>query len=151
MRLRELLVGGEGGGSAVADAGLMLLRGFAGGTLMLAHGMGKMPPSAQFVSGVGQLGFPLPELFAWAASLAEFAGGGLLAIGLLTRPAALFVLFTMAVAAFGQHRADPFNVKEMALLYGFIALAFLFTGSGRYGFDALLRRRSGDVHGDLKS
>jgi putative oxidoreductase len=47
----------------------------------------------------------------------------------------------MLAAAFLRHAADPFARKELALLYGFVALMFLLIGSGRYGIDALLRYR----------
>ncbi len=136
------LLGGAGGADAAADAGLLILRLFAGLALAFGHGLGKIPPSAGFVEATAALGFPLPEVFAWAAGLAEFVGGLLLVVGLLTRPAAVFVAFTMAVAAFGQHAADPFADKEMALLYGVIALTLLLSGAGRFSLDALLRRRA---------
>jgi putative oxidoreductase len=123
---------------ACRDWGLLLLRLFFGGTLAVMHGWGKLPVSEEFVNGVAGLGFPFPALFAWAAALSEFVGGLLLVAGLLTRPAALFVFATMAVAAFLQHAADPFNVKELALAYGAAALALAFTGAGRFSLDYLL-------------
>lgn len=139
-----ILFGGDGGGSAVADAGLLVLRLFAGLTLAFAHGLGKLPPSEGFVESVSGLGFPAPEIFAWAAGLAEFAGGLLLALGLFTRPAAVAIAFTMAVAAFGRHGDDPFSSKEKALLFLAIAVAFLLAGSGRYGLDRLVYRKRDD-------
>jgi putative oxidoreductase len=114
---------------------------FAGLALAFAHGRGKLPPSEKFITGAGELGFPWPAVFAWAAALSEFAGGILLAAGFWTRPAALMILITMLVAGFGRHAADPFNVKEKAFLYAAIALACLGLGGGRLALDALLRRR----------
>lgn len=140
MNVREVLFGGSGGGSASADFGLMLLRGFTGLALALAHGMGKLPPSPGFVENVAGFGFPAPELFAWGSGLAETVGGLLLAFGLLTRPSALVIVFNMMVAVLGAHADDPFSGKEKALLFGMIALMFVFVGSGRYGLDALFRR-----------
>lgn len=143
-RLRELFVGGAGGGSAAADTGLLLVRVFAGLSLALAHGLGKLPPAEGFVTGVEEMGFPLPALFAWAAALSEFGGGLLLAIGLLTRPAALSVLITMLVAAFVRNAGAPFGGdRELALLYGSTALLFLLAGAGRYSLDLQLRRKVG--------
>jgi putative oxidoreductase len=135
------------GGStpSLFGGGAALIRVAFGATLALAHGMGKLPPAEGFVAAVGALGFPLPGVFAWAAGLAEFAGGLLLAVGLLTRPAAAFVAFTMGVAFFGQHAGDPFGAREMALLYGVVALGFLIGGSGPFGLDALLGQRRGAV------
>lgn len=117
-------------------AGDLALRVFAGLSMALAHGLGKLPPSDQFIQGVTGLGFPLPVVFAWLASFAEVGGGILLAAGLITRPAAFFVAFTMAVAAFHVHADDPFQRKEMALLYFFIALYYVLAGAGRYSLDA---------------
>jgi putative oxidoreductase len=125
----------------VADGALTLLRVFAGLSLALAHGLGKMPPSEKFIEGVTNLGFPAPMLFAWSAGLAELAGGMLVAVGLATRPAAVFACFTMLVAAFGAHSADPFQKKELALLYATIMLAFVFVGAGRFGLDAFVRKQ----------
>jgi len=139
--LRSILFGGAGGGSATADLGLLVLRLFAGLALAFGHGLGKLPPSARFLAGVEEMGFPAPLLFGWAAALSEFAGGILIAVGLLTRPAAFFVCVTMAVAAFIRQAGDPFNERELALLFGACAVALLLTGAGRFSADALLRRR----------
>jgi putative oxidoreductase len=137
---RRFLVGGSIN-AAATDAGLLILRVYAGLALALAHGYGKLPPSPRFIEGVGALGFPLPLVFAWAAALAEFAGGILLALGLATRPAALFIAITMATAGFLAHASDPFNVKEKPLLFLAVAVLFLLAGAGRYSIDALLRKR----------
>jgi putative oxidoreductase len=123
------------------DAALLPLRVFSGVALALAHGLGKLPPSARFIETVGGLGFPAPIVFAYAAGVAEFFGGLLLAVGFLTRPASALILVTMLVAAFGRHAADPFTGKEKALLFAFVALAFLIAGAGRYSLDAAMGKR----------
>ena len=154
MRFRFLFGPPAGVNAPLTDAGLLVVRLFAGLALAFGHGLGKLPPSPGFVEGVGAMGFPLPGLFAWAAAVAEFAGGLLLAAGLLTRPASLLIFFTMATAAFIRHAPDPFSGKEKALLFLFVALLFLLAGAGRYSLDALLARRrlepestGGMVHG----
>ena len=139
--LRNLLFGGAGGGTSLADAGLLVLRVFAGLAMAFAHGLGKLPPSERFVDGVAEIGFPAALVFAWAAGLAEFLGGILLAFGLATRPAALFIAITMAVAAFGRHADDPFVMQELALLYLVVAIGFMLAGGGGYSADALIRGR----------
>ena len=116
--------------------GLLWLRFFMGAGIAY-HGYGKifggMMP--RFTQGVAQMGFPTPELFAWAAALSEFMGGIFIIIGFLTRPAAFFVFFTMSVAAFITHSADPLNVKEMALAYWVMASALMLTGPGKFSID----------------
>jgi putative oxidoreductase len=123
--------------------GMLLLRLFAGLSLALAHGLGKVPPSAGFIEGVGSMGFPMPVVFAWGSGLAEFAGGILLALGLFTRPAAALIVANMAVAVVIRHAGDPYGNRELAMLFGVIALMFLLTGPGRYSVDARLGARDG--------
>lgn len=139
MKVTEILLGGGGAAGRGGDLGFLAARLVFGLVLAFAHGVNKIPPSDRFVDVVGSLGFPLPAFFAWAAALAEFAGGILLAVGLLTRPAALMIVVTMLVAAFGRHAADPFTDKELALLYGAAAFLFALAGSGRFAADTWLR------------
>ncbi len=126
--------------SNTADLALAAFRVFVGLSLMLAHGSGKIPVSDGFVNHIESLGFPWPVLFAWAASLSEYVGALLLALGLFTRPAAFMVAATMFVAAI-SHSSDPFAVAEKAYLYMSIALLFIVLGSGRFGMDAIIRKK----------
>lgn len=130
-----------GGQATSLDAGLLVLRVFAGLSLALAHGVGKLPPSESFVSGVAEMGFPMPVVFAWAAGFSETVGGLLLVLGFLTRPAAFFILMTMLVATFLRQAGDPYLERELSLLFGFVAILYLLGGPGRLSLDALLRRR----------
>lgn len=139
MNVRSTLFGTPGP-SPTTDFGLLVLRLGVGLPLALAHGLGKVPPSPEFVETTAALGFPAPLLFAWGAAAAEFAGGLLLAAGLLTRPAALLIVVTLSVAFFGQHAGDPFGIRERALLYLVPALTLLVTGGGRFAVDNLLGR-----------
>lgn len=122
------------------DFGFLVLRLFAGLVMAFAHGLGKLPPKAGFVGAVSGLGFPAPELFAWAAGLSEFVGGILIALGLLTGPSALFLGFTMLVAAFGAHGSDPFNIQELSLFYLSVYFFFVLYGGGRFSLDAIINR-----------
>ena len=118
------------------DIGLLFLRIGMGLFIAFGHGLSKFPISEGFIQGVGELGFPFPAFFAWSAALSEFVGGIFIAIGLLTRPAAFFVTFTMLVAGFLRHADDPFSVKEKTFLFAFIAIFLLLVGPGRYSVDA---------------
>ena len=144
--MHPMLTGGDEPRSVAADVGLTILRLGIGLMMAFGHGLAKVPPAAGFVEAVAGLGFPLPAVFAWAAGLSELVGGLLIAAGLFTRPASLFLAVTMAVAAFMRHGGDPLfsregPSKEMAVLYLVAAAAFMLAGSGRFGIDALLRRR----------
>ncbi|HEY0590445.1 MAG TPA: DoxX family protein [Thermoanaerobaculia bacterium] len=141
MAKRGALFFGGTNNAAATDVGLLVLRVFAGLALAFGHGLGKFPPSDRFITGVGGMGFPLPFVFAWAAALAELAGGILLALGLATRPAALVIAATMATAGFIRHAPDPFGRKELAFAYLAVAILFVLAGAGRYSVDALLRKR----------
>ncbi|MBI4375409.1 MAG: DoxX family protein [Elusimicrobia bacterium] len=119
--------------------GLLWLRALAG-LGMAHHGYGKVfgGMMGRLTEGVAAMGFPFPELFAWAAALSEFAGGLALALGLGTRIAAVFVFATMSVAVFIAHGSDPLNVKELALAYWAISGALILTGPGYLSLDAWL-------------
>lgn len=123
------------------EATLTTLRIMVGLLMAGLHGLGKFPPSEKFIEGVASLGFPMPVMFAWAAGVTEFIGGILLAFGLFTRPVAVFLAFTMLVAAFGKHIDDPIKVKEMALLYFSIAIIFASRGAGQWSLDNLISKK----------
>lgn len=137
--LKRILFGGESGLSVQANLGLTLLRVFTGVSLMMAHGVGKIPPSEGLINRAGEIGFPVPVVFAWAAAMSEFVGGGFLALGFLTRVSSFFIACTMVTALLGVHRADPFQKQELAFVYLFIALAFMFKGAGDWSIDRYLR------------
>src|SRR5687768_1526207 len=137
--LKKILFGGESGLSFAANAGLTLLRIFTGVALMMAHGIGKVPPQEGLINRAGEIGFPAPTLFAWAAGLSEFVGGAFLALGFLTRVSSFFIACVMLTALVGVHHSDPFAKQELAFLYFFIALAFLLKGAGDWSIDRYLR------------
>ncbi|WP_340645841.1 DoxX family protein [Phenylobacterium sp.] len=87
---------------------------------------------------------PLPLLLVVAAWL-EIVGGGLVALGLFTRPVALVLSGQMAVAYFMAHAPASFfpalNHGEPAILYSFIFLYLAVAGGGIWSLDALVRKR----------
>jgi putative oxidoreductase len=102
------------------------------GLLFACHG-------AQKLFGVfGGHGHPTTPLM-WAAGFIEFLGGILIAIGLLTRFAALIASGEMAVAYFTMHaKASYFpivNKGELAVLYCFLFLFIAARGAGKFGVD----------------
>lgn len=117
---------------------LLVLRLLIGLTMAFAHGLSKVPPSDKLIEGVTGMGFPAPVFFAWCAGLSEFVGGILIAVGLLTRPAAASLAFTMVIAFFVAHGADPFGKKELAFLYLGASLVIMAMGAGKFSLDSLL-------------
>ena len=120
-----------GGTPATRDLALLTLRIAFGLALALTHGRAKLLAPGRLLESLGKHGFPQPQIFGWAAILSEFAGGLLLAVGLLTRPAATLVLLTLGVAAFDFHSTDPFAKRELALAYAVVGLALVIAGPGR--------------------
>jgi len=118
------------------DLGLLVLR-LVAGACMAYHGYGKVfgGHMDQMIEGVGKMGFPAPLFFAWAAAVSELVGGVLVVIGLRTKIASLFVAITMAVAFFVAHKADAFQVKELALAYLGVFTALALTGAGKFSLD----------------
>lgn len=140
MNWKKLIFGKTSSYNLQTDIGLLLLRLFAGLSMAFAHGMGKVPPSEGFIGGVGKMGFPIPEFFAWTAGLSEFIGAILIALGLLSRPSALFLSITMLVAALIKHGGDGFGSQEKPLLYAFIFILIMLAGPGRFSVDARIRK-----------
>lgn len=139
--MRYSLLVPEAGVPRRLDLGLLIPRVFAGLALAFAHGIGKVPPSGRFIDRVAGMGLPAPELFAWLAGAAEFGAALMLALGLLTRPAAFLIAGNFVIVAGLAHAGDSFGDREKPLLFLAIALLYLFAGPGRYSLDAVLFRR----------
>jgi putative oxidoreductase len=81
------------------------------------------------------------------AAILEVVGGGLLLIGLLTRPVAFLLAGEMAFAYFIGHAPQGFwpvlNQGIPAILFCFVWLYFSAAGAGPWSLDALIRRASG--------
>jgi len=125
------------------DLGVFLLRAVAG-TALVWHGTGKFLSAGGWTNWMGsEAVYP-----SWAqaiAAVAETAGGAGIAVGLLTRFAAIGVLAIMGGALY-MHigRGDPFVSLEGAsweyagVLFatGFLCLLH---GGGRFSLDAMFR------------
>lgn len=60
-------------------------------------------------------------------------------LGFLYRLALLPMLFTMVIAFFVVHGADPFAVRELSFLYLALFTLLLLTGPGRFSIDNLIK------------
>ncbi len=130
----------------VVDVALLVLRVGLGG-MMLTHGVPKVqggPAACEKLGGaMAYVGLDLwPTVWGLAAALAETLGAVLLAIGLLTRTSAGFLMATMIVAA-AMHlgKGDGLGGASHAIEDGIAFLTLVVAGGGRYSVDAWLRAR----------
>lgn len=136
--IKSLLFGGAGTGTKSGDAGLMVMRVFAGLAMALAHGLKKVKDPSDTLGMAKGMGMPMAEVMGYLAIAGEFLGGILLALGLFTRPMAVFIGAIMFVAGFIFHGNDPFQKQELAFMYLVIMLVFAITGGGRFSVDSLI-------------
>ncbi|MFE7429094.1 DoxX family protein [Streptomyces sp. NPDC057545] len=80
----------------------------------------------------------------WYAAAIQLVGGGLVALGLGTRIAALISSGSMAYAYFTVHQADGLfpiqNGGEAAAIFCWVFLLLVFSGPGALSLDRLFRR-----------
>ncbi len=81
-----------------------------------------------------------PELAAWMGTGGELGFSMLLALGLVTRPAAVGLFFVNAMAVISYPDLAPAALKDHHL-WGVLALALALFGGGRLSLDALIWRR----------
>src|SRR5438067_1001920 len=125
--------------------GLLLIRLVLGGT-MAAHGSQKLfgwfgGPGPQGTAGFfAGLGFVAPLQMALLAGAAEFGGGLLLALGLVTPFAALAIATVMVTAVSTVHWKNGFFAGnggyEFNLLIFAVAVGLAAVGPGRFSLDA---------------
>jgi putative oxidoreductase len=117
------------------------------GIVFLAHGAQKM-----FVWGfhgvagfLGQVGIPLPALFAVVLTLVELVGGAALVLGLFTRWAALLLALDMLVAVLAVKLKGGFFAPrgfEYELVLMVASLSLVLMGGGAASLDARLSRKA---------
>jgi putative oxidoreductase len=121
------------------------------GVIFAAHGAQKL---FGWFGGYGlegtagwmtSIGLDPGMLMAAMAGSAEFFGGLLLVTGLLVRPAALILAFTMLVAIVTVHLENGLfmsnNGYEFGLALLAISVALVFRGAGSLSADRLLQRQ----------
>jgi putative oxidoreductase len=122
------------------DLGKLILR-VTVAVLLGLHGIAKLKTGIGFISGLlAQNG--LPGFLAYGAYVAEVVAPILLILGILTRPAALVIIFQMLMALFLARRGDILKINpaargggwaiELEMFFMLAALAIFFFGAGRY-------------------
>ena len=127
---------------------LLILRVGIGMTMCVAHGIDKINGDAESwarlgLNGVGWLGIESwLVVFGLTAALAESLGALLVAAGLLTRTAAVWLALTMLMAMmFHIDRGDPFARASHALELTVIFSVIAVLGPGRFSIDGWLAAR----------
>ena len=130
--------------SALTSLGLLGLRLFFGLTMLLHHGLDKLEKFNHLAGS-----FPDPLGVGHKVSLgmtvfSEVVAAGLLAIGLLTRFAALVLAFEMGVAFITVHKLTLGGPVpgEFALVYFGAFLALLLAGGGTFSLDKVFFGKS---------
>ncbi|MEC5394321.1 DoxX family protein [Bergeyella sp. RCAD1439] len=126
----------------IGNTVLLLTRIFVG-LAMMSHGLPKLQKlmdggDVQFFDFLG-MGASFSLIL---AVFAEFFCSVFLMLGLFTRWASFFLMFTMAVAAFAAHGDAPFAEKEVALLYMALYLMLWALGPGKFSVDAMIGKKS---------
>jgi len=130
----------------MAGWSLALLRIYLG-VMFTLHGYtklfipGMLPGTATFFS---QIGIPMGNVAAVLVALAEFVGGLLLIIGLLTKWTSIVLIVEMVVAFLKVHLKSGFFVSGSAYGYEYVLLiiavliVLLFSGPGNFSIGKLL-------------
>ena len=83
-----------------------------------------------------------PAFFAWMGAFSEAVGGIFLVLGFQTRIASFLIFSTMMVAIFAQQINNGMWNMLPALGFLWVSLFTLILGSGRFGIDYLLTKKT---------
>lgn len=138
----------------VKNEDVILLAGrLALGVIFVKSGLQKLLALGAFAASLASRGVPQSSFWAVVGATVELVGGILIVTGLKTRYASLLMILFVIVATGISHRYWEFAdaaarraqesqfFKNLSIIGGFILL--FATGSGRFGLDAVLRRRAG--------
>lgn len=108
---------------------------------MIHNGLDKLANIESFAQAyVAYLGLPFPITLSYVAAFTELIGAPLVALGFLTRPAALGLFSTMCVAMYHHVSVAGLSIPylELSALYAVTFLFFLVNGAGKFSIDALI-------------
>ncbi|MFB6277033.1 MAG: DoxX family protein [Halothece sp.] len=111
------------------------------GIMMIHNGIDKLSDIENFATAyVEVIGLPFPIFFSYVAGYTELIGAPLVALGFLTRPAALGLLGTMAVAMYHHILVAGFSIPylELSAIYASCFLFFFINGAGLFSVDTFI-------------
>ena len=111
------------------------------GIMMIHNGIDKLSNIESFAEAyVAYIGLPFPIFFSYVAAFTELIGAPLVAVGFLTRPAALGLFATMCVAMYHHILVAGLSLAylELSAVYAACFLFFLINGAGLFSTDALV-------------
>ncbi len=111
------------------------------GIMMIHNGLDKLGNIESFAEAyVAYIGLPFPIFFSYVAAFTELIGAPLVALGFLTRPAALGLFGTMCVAMYHHILVAGLSIPylELSAVYAACFLFFMINGAGLFSMDALI-------------
>jgi putative oxidoreductase len=132
---------------ALAEPAYALTR-FVAGAFLIPHGAWKLfgitGSREEMIAYFSSINIEPAALMVTLVGLVEFFGGILVAVGFLTRPAALAATLTTAVAALYAHLPYGFYVEpggiEFSALWAIVLLMVAIRGAGPISVDGLIGR-----------
>lgn len=128
------------------ELGILLLR-LGIGLMFVYHGWPKISGGSEVWLKLGSamkfvgIGFA-PVFWGFMAAATEFFGGILIAIGFLTRPAAMMLAFNMTIAVILKFSTGAgLGGASQAIEVGIVFLSLILMGPGKYSIDARCQKR----------
>jgi putative oxidoreductase len=129
------------------ETSYFILRFFSGVMMCYYHGWSKLLSDSSRWERLGNavtqwIGFEsLSVGFGFMAAFSESIGALLIAIGLLTRPAAFLLGITMLVASSKKLSEAGIDGSELPILFLILNLVVILKGPGKYSLDHYLLKK----------
>lgn len=107
------------------------------GSLLAYHGLEifESVKIHEYASWDSIKNMPFPVFWAYLGKGSELLGGTLLAIGFLTRPAAILIALTMLFICFRIGNGKFWYEDQHPFLFFLLAMIYVFTGPGKWSID----------------
>jgi uncharacterized membrane protein YphA (DoxX/SURF4 family) len=127
--------------TSLQSAGLAIIR-IVLGVFMIYHGWEVFDAEKMKGYLVWDQFKNVPAAMVYAGKIAELLGGLLLAVGFLTRTAAIVIAITMLYVSCFVGHGKIWYEDQHPFLFVLLALVFFFTGAGKWSLDNVLFNRN---------